>query len=131
MDHELRELLGRTADALRSADEGHFDANDFSSFKSRAEDMTDRLIDAMFPRHAAKAIMREQALFEAAEHLDALLHALSYDDQSADAVTRALTESLPGVYRILKTDLAAAYTGDPAARHRRLSEKRKWTRDQG
>ena len=116
MEHALRELLGRTADALRNADEGHFDANDFSSFKSRAEHMTDRLIDAMFPRHAGKAIMREQALFEAAEHLDALLHTLSYDDRSSLAVTRALTEALPDVYRILKTDLAAAYTGDPAAR---------------
>ena len=116
MDREMRELLGHTADALRSADEGHSGANDFSSFKSRAESMTDRLIDAMFPRHAGKPIMREQALFEAADHLRALLHALSYDDKRADAVTRALIEALPELYRLLKTDLAAAYRGDPAAR---------------
>ena len=116
MERELRELLGHTADALRSADEGHSGASDFSSFKSRSESMTNRLIDAMFPRHAGQPIMREQALFEAADHMRALLHALSYDDKSADAVTRSLIEALPELYRLLKTDLAAAYRGDPAAR---------------
>ena len=116
MEHALRELLGRTADILRDADEGHYDANDFSSFKSSAECMTDRLIDAMFPRHAGKAIMREQALFEAADLLDALLRMLSYDGKRAEAVTRTLIEALPDVYRVLKTDLMAAYLGDPAAK---------------
>ena len=116
MEHDLRELLGRTADTLRDADEGHSGANDFSSFKSRAEAMTDRLIDAMFPRHAGKPIMREQALFEAADHLGAILRALSYDGKRAEAVTRALMNALPEVYRVLKTDLAAAYMGDPAAK---------------
>ena len=116
MEHDLRELLGTTADMLRGADEGHSGANDFSAFKSRAEAMTDRLIDAMFPRHAGKPIMREQALFEAADHLDAILRALSYDGKRAEAVTRALMNALPEVYRVLKTDLAAAYLGDPAAK---------------
>ena len=116
MERELRELLGRTSDTLRRADEGHSGANDFSSFRSRTECLTDRLIDAMFPRHAEKAIMREQALFEAAEHLNALLVALSYDSKRAEAVTRTLIEALPEVYRVLKTDLAAAYMGDPAAK---------------
>ena len=116
MEHGFRELIGRTADALRDADEGHIGANDFSTFKSSAERMTDRLIDAMFPRHAGKAIMREQALFEAAERLSALLSMLSYDAEGAGAVTRMLIESLPEVYRVLKTDLLAAYMGDPAAK---------------
>ena len=116
MEHGFRELIGRTADALRDADEGHIGANDFSTFKSSAERMTDRLIDAMFPRHAGKAIMREQALFEAAERLSALLSMLSYDAEGAGAVTRMLIESLPEVYRVLKTDLLAAYIGDPAAK---------------
>jgi serine O-acetyltransferase len=116
MEHAFRELIGRTADALRNADEGHVDANDFSTFTSGAERMTDRLIDAMFPRHAGKAIMREQALFEATELLSSLLSMLSYDEKGAGAVTRTLIESLPEVYRVLKTDLMAAYIGDPAAR---------------
>ena len=116
MEHGFRELIGRTADALRNADEGHVDANDFSTFTSGAERMTDRLIDAMFPRHAGKAIMREQALFEATELLSSLLSMLSYDEKGAGAVTRTLIESLPEVYRVLKTDLMAAYIGDPAAR---------------
>ena len=116
MEHAFRELIGRTADALRDADEGHIGANDFSTFTSSAERMTDRLIDAMFPRHAGKAIMREQALFEATELLSALLSMLSCDVKRADAVTRTLLNSLPEVYRMLKTDLAAAYMGDPAAK---------------
>ena len=116
MEHGFRELIGRTADALRNADEGHVNANDFSTFTSGAERMTDRLIDAMFPRHAGKAIMREQALFEATELLSSLLSMLSYDEKGAGAVTRTLIESLPEVYRVLKTDLMAAYIGDPAAR---------------
>ena len=116
MEHDFRELIGGIADALRNADEGHVDANDFSSFKSSAEYMTDRLIDAMFPRHAGKAIMREQALFEAAELLGSLLRMLSYDGKRAGAVTLKLIESLPEVYRVLKTDLMAAYIGDPAAK---------------
>ncbi len=116
MEQELRELLGLTADTLREADEGHSGASDFSSFQSRTESMTNRLIDAMFPRHAQKPIMREQALFEAAEHMRALLSALAYDSKRADAITRELIEALPEIYRILKTDLVAAYRGDPAAR---------------
>ncbi len=116
MDHSFRELIGRTADALRDADDGHIGASDFSAFTSSAECMTDRLIDAMFPRHAGKAIMREQALFEAAELLSSLLSMLSYDAKRAGAVTQALIGALPDVYRVLKTDLMAAYIGDPAAR---------------
>ena len=116
MEYAFRELIGRTADALRDADEGHIGARDFSTFKSSAERMTDRLIDAMFPRHAGKAIMREQALFEASELLTALLSMLSSDAGYAEAVTRTLIESLPEVYRVLKTDLQAAYMGDPAAK---------------
>lgn len=117
MEHGFRELIGRIADALRDADDGHIRANDFSAFKSSAERMTDRLIDAMFPRHAGKAIMREQALFDAAALLSALLQTLSYDAESAEAVTRMLLGSLPEVYRVLKTDLLAAYMGDPAAKN--------------
>jgi serine O-acetyltransferase len=116
MKYEYRELIQGIADALRDADEGHIDANDFSTVKSSAERRTDRLIDAMFPRHAGKAIMREQALFEAAGLLHALLSMLSCDAKRADAVTRALFDALPDVYRVLKTDLMAAYMGDPAAK---------------
>ena len=112
MDHAFRELIGRTAEALRNADDGHTGANDFSAFTSSAECMMDRLIDAMFPRHAGKAIMREQALFEAAELLSSLLSMLSYDAKRAAAVTQALIGALPDVYRVLKTDLMAAYIGE-------------------
>ncbi len=116
MEYAYREWIANTADALRAADDGHVAANDFSAFKSSAERMTDRLIDAMFPRHAEKSIMREQALYESAELLHTLLRMLSYDEPSAAALIRALFDALPELYRVLKTDLSAAYMGDPAAR---------------
>ena len=116
MEHDIRTLIEQTADALRSADETGFDGKDLNSFKQKAERMTDRLIDAMFPRYAEKTVTREQALSETAELADALLKMLSYDAKSAAALTRVLIESLPEVCRLLKTDLAAAYVGDPAAR---------------
>ena len=53
---------------------------------------------------------------EAADYLDAILRALSYDGKCAEAVTRTLIEALPEICRVLKTDLLAAYVGDPAAK---------------
>ena len=78
--------------------------------------MTDLLIDSIFPCYADEAIPRERALSEAAALLRTCLDALSAEPERADAIVFALFDALPGVLRLLKTDLAAAYVGDPAAR---------------
>ena len=116
MDLHTRELLFATADALHAADETYSGANGLVSFREDAERMTDRLIDAMFPRYAEKTVTREQALSDAAELADALFRMLNCDPKRSAALTRTLIGALPDVFRTLKTDLRAAYVGDPAAR---------------
>ena len=106
-------LLLNTIAALNAEDEPH---RDLCGFRKNAERMTDLLIDAMFPCYADEAIPRERALSEAAALLRTCLDALSAEPERTDAIVFALFDALPGVLRLLKTDLAAAYVGDPAAR---------------
>ena len=106
-------LLLNTIAALNAEDEPH---RDLCGFRKNAERMTDLLIDAMFPCYANEPIPRERALSEAAALLRTCLDALSAEPERADAIVFALFDALPGVLRLLKTDLAAAYVGDPAAR---------------
>ena len=115
MKRDIKDLIAKTADALRAADETNA-VKDYCAFKGSAERMTDRLINAMFPRHADRTIPREQAISSAAQLLRFCLGMLAYDPEAADAVLGTLFDALPDVYRLLKTDLSAAYAGDPAAR---------------
>ena len=115
MKRDIKDLIAKTADALRAADETDA-VKDYCAFKGSAERMTDRLINAMFPHHADRTIPREQAISSAAQLLRFCLGMLAYDPEAADAVLGTLFDALPDVYRLLKTDLSAAYAGDPAAR---------------
>ena len=115
MKRDIKDLIAKTADALRAADETNA-VKDYCAFKGSAERMTDRLINAMFPHHADRTIPREQAISSAAQLLRFCLGMLAYDPEAADAVLGTLFDALPDVYRLLKTDLSAAYAGDPAAR---------------
>ena len=87
----------------------------FRGFRQNAEQLTDRLIAAMFPPYAAAALSRESALLEAAELLNACLVRVLPADRDPEAVAEALFAALPEVQRQLQTDLNAAYEGDPAA----------------
>ena len=87
----------------------------FRGFRQNAEQLTDRLIAAMFPPYAAAALSRESALLEAAELLNACLVRVLPADRDPEAVAQALFSALPEVQRQLQTDLNAAYEGDPAA----------------
>ena len=87
----------------------------FRGFRQNAEQLTDRLIAAMFPPYAAAALSRESALLEAAELLNACLVRVLPEDRDPEAVAESLFSALPEVQRQLQTDLAAAYEGDPAA----------------
>lgn len=115
MDRDVKELLHRIAGTLDSKDTAQ-NALDFSGFKSNAEQMTNRLIDALYPHHAEKPVMREQALLEATAYLSACLGAMRCDEAESKAVVQALLLALPDVKTLLDTDLMAAYYGDPAAR---------------
>ena len=88
---------------------------DYRGFRSRAERLTELLIGAMFPRHAADAIACRDALAQAVELLEACLKPVIPLSQQPERIIRALLDRLPEVQRQLQTDLEAAYAGDPAA----------------
>ena len=110
-------MMERVAGAARALAENTRaqEGQSFRGFRQNAEQLTDRLIAAMFPPYAAAALSRESALLEAAELLNACLVRVLPADRDPEAVAEALFAALPEVQRQLQTDLNAAYEGDPAA----------------
>ena len=110
-------MMERVAEAARTlarnaqAEEGR----SFRGFRQNTEQLTDRLISAMFPSYAAASLSRESALLEASELLIECLDRVLPPGRDPEAVAGALFTALPEVQRQLQTDLAAAYEGDPAA----------------
>ena len=110
-------MMERVAEAARTlarnaqAEEGR----SFRGFRQNTEQLTDRLISAMFPSYAAASLSRESALLEASELLIECLDRVLPPGRDPEAVAGALFAALPEVQRQLQTDLAAAYEGDPAA----------------
>ena len=87
----------------------------FRGFRQHTEQLTDRLIAAMFPPYAAASLSRESALLEAAELLIECLDRVLPEGRDPQTVAESLFAALPEVQRQLQTDLTAAYEGDPAA----------------
>ena len=114
--------MGTTLERLIESAAAHLDAaeqpeaQDFCGFRQRAAEMTDLFIEALFPRHAAAPIRREDALRQAAELLETCLRVVLPPSARPESVVRTMLESLPEIRRQLGTDLEAAYRGDPAAR---------------
>ena len=110
-------MMERVAEAARvlaengPAEEGR----SFRGFRQHTEQLTDRLISAMFPPYAAASLSRESALLEAAELLMECLGRVLPAGRDPKAVAETLFDALPEVQRQLQTDLTAAYEGDPAA----------------
>ena len=110
-------MMERVAKAARTlarnaqAEEGR----SFRGFRQNTEQLTDRLISAMFPSYAAASLSRESALLEASELLIECLDRVLPAERDPEAVAGTLFAALPEVQRQLQTDLAAAYEGDPAA----------------
>ena len=114
MSQTMMERVAVAAQALAQNAQTE-DGRSFRGFRQNAEQLTDRLIGAMFPPYAAASLSRESALLEAAELLIACLTEVLPEDREAEQVAKALFAALPEVQRQLRTDLAAAYEGDPAA----------------
>ena len=110
-------MIERVAQAARVLAENGQTENgqSFRGFRQNAEQLTDRLIAAMFPPYAAASLSRESALLEASELLTACLERVLPQGQTPELAARALFAALPEVQRQLTTDLVAAYEGDPAA----------------
>lgn len=109
--------IARTARALEEASgAGNAESTNYLGFRREAEQLTGLLIDAMFPRHAARPIERESALEQAAALLESCLETVLPEPSRSGEVVLALLDALPEIRRQLQTDLEAAYRGDPAAR---------------
>jgi serine O-acetyltransferase len=113
MESNRSDLIEKTVRQLENTGVG---GSGFRGFKRRAERMTDRLIDALYPKYASVPVSRRRALSEAAELAERCLLTVLRDGQRAKAALEALFSALPEIKRQLDTDLAAAYRGDPAAK---------------
>ena len=114
MSKTMMEHVAEAALAL-AANGATEDGRSFRGFRQHTEQLTDRLISAMFPPYAAASLSRESALLEAAELLMECLGRVLPEGRDPKAVAESLFAALPEVQRQLQTDLTAAYEGDPAA----------------
>ena len=96
---------------------------DYTGFAKSAQSALDLMISSMFPKHfgsaAGSANETDKRLDFLQEGRDQLIKALRYVvDEGANAADIAdeLIEELPEIMRLLRTDLVAAYQGDPAAK---------------
>ena len=109
-------FLHDTVQALEQGDASADQRQDFCGLRDQVERLTDLLLVSLFPRHAARRMSRAESLVQAVEVLRASLATVLPPERSGEAVVRTLLEALPEVQRQLKTDLEAAFLGDPAAR---------------
>lgn len=89
---------------------------DYCGFREQAEQLTDLLITALFPHHAARCDAREDSLRAAVCALQTCLAAVCPGQEAVEDAILAMMDALPEIKRQLHSDLQAAYRGDPAAR---------------
>ncbi len=114
MDRTIALLLADTALELESSS-GEKE-KDYSGLREHARQLTDLLIQSMFPSYASEAMPRQAALAGAIGHLRACLLLVLEEPARSDEIILALLKELPEIRRQVGTDLEAAYAGDPAAR---------------
>ena len=111
------EKIRRVLDALEQ-EEFLKDGKVYLGFEKLVQDMIFAFLSALFPQYYGKDpdISRERNL----ERGDALLRkALRYvleDEARIEETASALLARLPEIYRVIRTDVQAAYEGDPAAK---------------
>ena len=117
MNRETTLLIANTALELKDAELAEpTEKQDFSGLRQHAEQLTDLLIRAMYPNYATDAIPRQAALSEAVGHLAFCLNLVAPNDEHKEDIIQTLLKELPEVRRQIRTDLEAAYAGDPAAK---------------
>ena len=117
MNRETTLLIANTALELKDAELAEpTEKQDFSGLRQHAEQLTDLLIRAMYPNYATDAIPRQAALSEAVGHLAFCLNLVAPKDEHKEDIIQTLLKELPEVRRQIRTDLEAAYAGDPAAK---------------
>lgn len=107
--------------ALMSAEEGlKFSADnistDYNGIKENVEIAFREILAAMFPSHVnTERKSTAENLRSASEHLSAAITRLM-NETEGEKFTAMLIAGLPEIKRVLRTDILAAYQGDPAAK---------------
>ena len=113
------DILRNTAEALFAAEEG---GPSYIGLREGVRTLVDQLLAAMFPRHVgvgcvdSPAARRVRLAAAEATLYSVLSHVLPEGEEIKPIVDGFLSE-LPDVLDVLKTDIRAAYEGDPAARN--------------
>ena len=114
MDRTLALLIADTALELEaSSGSGE---QDYSGLREHAQKLTDLLIQSMFSSYASDAMPRQAALAGAVGHLRFCLSLVLPEQEPNEEIILTLLRELPEIQRQIRTDLDAAYAGDPAAR---------------
>ena len=114
MDRELALLIAETAMELESSSGSR--KKDYSGLRDHAQQLTDLLIQSMFPSYASETMPRQAALAGAVGHLRFCLALVLEEKEHAEEIILTLLRELPEIRRQAETDLEAAYAGDSAAR---------------
>lgn len=125
MKHEngmgaLAAHLEQVADQLTAIDTAP-ESGRYIGLESCIEELISHLMVAMFPYHFGKVRARfvegEKRTWELMRTYDALTRALEYvmPEEETERAALEVIEALPQIVDILKSDVQAAYEGDPAA----------------
>ena len=111
--------LEKTAAALLAAEEA---GPSYIGLRESVPTLIAELLAAMFPRHMGEPAhdSEKERLGRLLKARTTLLYALGFVTEchdEAEAIADGFFAELPEVLSILKTDILAAYQGDPAARH--------------
>ena len=113
MDRTLALLIADTAQELQTSSGSK--EKEYSGLREHAQQLTDLLIQSMFPSYASQAMLRQASLSSAVGHLQFCLALVLPDPERSEDIIRTLLKELPEIRRQIETDLEAAYAGDPAA----------------
>ena len=112
------DILTDTARALFLARE---EGPSYIGLRESVRTLVEQLQAAMFPRHVGTGCtdsltVRRSRLAAAEATLYSILSLLLPEDGNAEEIVAGFLGELPEILAILKTDITAAYQGDPAAR---------------
>ena len=113
-------ILKTTADALFAAEEK---GPVYIGLRESVATLTEQLLAAMFPRHIGGACIdspreRRSRLSAAESTLYSVLSFVLPEGEEIESIADGFLGELPEILAILKTDITAAYEGDPAAKSR-------------
>ena len=112
------DILRNTAEALFAAEEG---GPSYIGLRESVRTLVDQLLAALFPRHIGAGCIdspevRRVRLATAEATLYSVLSFVLPEGADIEEIADGFLAELPEILAVLKTDIRAAYEGDPAAR---------------